>query len=151
VDCTVESWGPWAPFAGGGNKLRRTRAVKRASASGGKLCPALSESKSWHSDASATHVPWYCQGGVFFGRWSKCTKECGSGHRYQNKEHVVCSSSAVVKYHMKFRMGQRCNVGDCADGSGGHVRHVEIPPVVLGMSSVPEQLIASNAANAAAP
>ena len=53
--------------------------------------------------------------------------------------------------HMKFRMGQRCNVGDCADGSGGHVRHVEIPPVVLGMSSVPEQLIASNAANAAAP
>ena len=155
VDCVVTAWGAWAPYAGGGNKLRRTRTVTQAMASGGKLCPALSEMRAWHSDASQAGVPWHCQGGVYFGAWSACTKECGSGHRYRRKEHIVCSSSAVLKYHMKFRLGERCNPGDCPDGSDGHVRKVTIPPVVMPLPgitvSTPEQVAASIAANAAAP
>jgi len=122
IDCTVGTWGTWAPYLRGGSKLRRMRTVSTPRQFGGKVCPHRIEYKVWHADAN-------CKGGMFYGKWSQCSKECGSGFRYRYREHVKCSDTAVVKFHTRFRQGERCNTQDCGDGSSGSSRAVIVPQI----------------------
>ena len=108
----------------GGARLRRMRDVMTPASFGGADCGHMKEYKEYTKDASL------CTSGSYYGQWSQCTKDCGSGTQYRYKERVVCSTTAVVKYIMKFRMGRRCNVQDC-DGTNSTdtVRSVIVPPV----------------------
>lgn len=45
VDCKYSPWGEWAPFSGGGSKLKRTRTILAYPNFGGKACGAVSETR----------------------------------------------------------------------------------------------------------
>jgi len=123
INCVLSDWGSWKPFIRGGAKVRRMRQIVRAPKFGGVECEHRKEYKEYTKDAQM------CNTNTYYGKWSECTKQCGSGVRYRFREHVICSKSAVVKYHMKFRQGERCNTQNCEDGSSGKVSSVIIPEV----------------------
>ena len=113
---------------------------------GGTPCPPLDDTRQWKQSHSSKDVPHgaigavpACHAGTFYGKWSSCTRTCGSGYRYRYREQIACSRKAVIKYHLKFRQGERCNVLDCVGGAdpGDHAK-VTIPPVELpnGMKSL---------------
>merc|ERR1711988_1445737 len=137
VDCVLSDWGSWKPFIRGGAKVRRMRQIVRAPLFGGKECEHRKEYKEYTKDAAM------CDTNTYYGKWSECTKQCGSGVRYRFREHVICSESAVVKYHMRFRQGERCNTQNCADGSSGIVHSIIVPDVQFGDDVNPDIIAAS--------
>jgi len=104
-DCVVEEWGAWAPYAGGGNKVKRTREAQQPT-NGGKACPALEQIRDELEGRE------YC-GQTYYGPWTECSKDCGSGHKYRWMYHYVCSQTAVLAYNQRVRMGALCNTHDC--------------------------------------
>ena len=49
-------------------------------------------------------------------QWSKCDKNCKSGHQYRYVVKAMCSKTSVMKVHFKFRQGRFCNTRDtCVD------------------------------------
>ena len=110
VDCVQGEWGSWKPAEGYKDKLVRSRIVSRQPAGGGKAC---------HSNEQQKRFSEICKDKVVYGQWTDCTKTCGSGHRYRYRTHFMCSKQAVLKYHMRFRQGERCNTQTC-DVEEGH-------------------------------
>ena len=49
-----------------------------------------------------------------YGKWSECTKKCGTGHQWRNVEEIKCSQASAMKFHMQFRDGRACNTQDCS-------------------------------------
>ena len=97
VDCEYTLWGAWEPYFGGGQRLRRTRQITRLAAYNGKACPKqLSQYKTSK----------WCQASDKFSSWGACA----AGYQYRHREHMVCSSSAQLKYHYTFRQGRHCSV-----------------------------------------
>ena len=121
VDCVPSSWSPWENFQGGGGLVTRSRTVVSPASHGGRSCAPLAERKVWHKVLDCKKVDVY-------GMWSKCSRECGGGHRYRYRRHVMCSSRAVVKLHMDFRQGALCNTRPCDDGHVPPDRNVQVPP-----------------------
>jgi hypothetical protein len=131
VDCKVSPWSEWENFAQGGGKLKRVRTVEAAAQLGGAACPALAETKMWHSVVK-------CESRDVYGMWSQCTMACGAGHRYRYRKHIMCSNTAVVQMHMVLREGAPCHVRAC------HVS--EVPSrVTVDVPSLPEGIQQSEA------
>merc|ERR1711865_50602 len=118
LDCRVSAWSQWDNFQNGGSKMLRTRVVSRAAAFGGRSCPSLKQHKQW-SEACSNHAK--------FGKWSKCSKPCGGGHKYRFWEKIQCSEQSVVKYHLRFRQGVRCNAQKCGRGEDKAPTDVSVP------------------------
>ena len=108
TDCAVTPWGSWAAVQAGGSKLRRTRKTATYESDGGKDCPELEQERAFSDICRAT---------ITYSKWSDCNKACGSGYRYRYREHHVCSKTAVLKYQLRFRQGERCNTQDCPSAS----------------------------------
>ena len=108
TDCAVTPWGSWAAVQAGGSKLRRTRKTTTYESDGGKDCPELEQERAFSDICRAT---------ITYSKWSDCSKACGSGYRYRYREHHVCSKTAVLKYQLRFRQGERCNTHDCPSAS----------------------------------
>jgi len=122
VDCEVTAWTDWKSFVNGRASVRRTREITRHALFGGKACSALLEVKKWHAQVA-------CQSHDLFGKWSKCSKVCGTGLRYRHRQHVACSHTAVVKMHMTFREGAPCNSRNCEAGEDGSVQGITVPSI----------------------
>ena len=144
IDCAVGLWSAWKSFYGGGAQVKRTRPVLREAHFGGRSCPALSETKAWHSVYNSM-----CQQhaisrgsddqdkfGVWVqGKWSACTKACGSGLRFRYRQHVWCSHRAVLRFHVRFRQSETCHTQECPSGQPAVEKHVEVPPLVVSSQS----------------
>jgi hypothetical protein len=103
VDCRLSAWGAWDSYPGGKGEIKRTRSVVVKPKYGGKPCKALSEKK--------VHE---CKSQKKYGKWSECTKKCGTGHQWRNVEEIKCSKTSAMKFHMQFRDGRACNTKDCS-------------------------------------
>jgi hypothetical protein len=107
TDCVTSAWGTWEAAAySKGDKavmLRRSRDVLVLAINGGQACGELVQSKERE-----------CKEQNVVGDWSACSEKCGAGYQYRYREHVRCSLSAAVKYHVRFRQGQHCFVRACS-------------------------------------
>ena len=119
IDCNASSWSAWAPFAGGGNVLRRHRSVVQAAENGGASCPQLEQTEGFNEVMCSPHVK--------YGLWSNCTALCGGGWRYRWAEHVVCSATAAVKQGLLFREAGRCSLQHCEEGEAPDDHPVIVP------------------------
>lgn len=126
VDCKVSAWGEWENFVEGGGKLKRVRTVTSEAKLGGATCPALVETKMWHTVV-------HCKSHDVYGMWSQCTMACGAGHRYRYRKHIMCSSTAVVQMHMVFREGAPCNVRACSKSEIATRVTVDVPSLPEGV------------------
>lgn len=118
LDCRVSAWSPWDNFRKGGSRMKRTRTVTFPATFGGNHCPSLTQHKQWSEE---------CSNHAKFGSWSKCSKPCGGGHKYRYWEKIQCSEQSVVKYHLRFRQGIRCNTQKCARGEDKAPADVSVP------------------------
>ena len=140
VDCAVGLWSAWKPFRHGGARVKRTRQVLREAKYGGRSCPAQSEVKAWHSvynamcqhNAASRRSGDTGEFGVWVqGKWSSCTKPCGSGLRFRYRQHVWCSNRAVLRYHVRFRQSETCHTAECPDGQPADEVKVDVPPLAV--------------------
>lgn len=129
INCLVSQWGSWHAYNGGGKKVQRLRTVTREAKFGGKVgqCNNLRQERTWTHKFACTEKEEY-------GKWSGCTKDCGTGYRYRYKEHVMCSKKAVVRMHYMFRQGEHCNVKTCPTSAAAAVVHdIKIPKIASSM------------------
>jgi len=83
--------------------VKRHRSIIALAKHGGKQCPHRDE-----VDKSK------CKDHNVYGKWSACTKKCGTGHQWRRAEKIVCSTEAVMKYHLQFKDGRTCNTRSCS-------------------------------------
>merc|ERR1719473_1589690 len=131
IQCQLANWKDWN--AAKGSNVRRVRKILTHPKWGGQPCAKLcakdartetcvcsgdtcSETTGWQM------VPQYstaCAGILGLrqtGQWSKCDKNCKSGHQYRYVVKAMCSKTSVMKVHFKFRQGRFCNTRDtCVD------------------------------------
>jgi hypothetical protein len=122
VNCVVSAWSGWEDTVAGSSVLTRTRTAETAPSCGGVVgdCANLVETSTWADQ---------CTAGITYGAWSGCTRPCGTGHQYRWREHTVCSKTAIVKYHYKFRQGETCNRQLCTDPADALiVNPIVVPP-----------------------
>merc|ERR1712167_108691 len=93
VDCVLGDWGAWEPKNGSNVELVRNRDITTPQQGAGKACSNEEQYRKFSQ---------VCQDRVVYGRWTSCTKTCGSGHRWRWRTHYMCSQKAVLTYHMKF-------------------------------------------------
>jgi hypothetical protein len=109
INCILSKWGSYAvaAYTKGDTAvmLRRSRDVLIVAAHGGKPCGATVQSKK--------HI---CKEQDREGLWGGCSEACGAGYRYRYREHVRCSLTAAVKYHVRFRQGEHCFERACKPG-----------------------------------
>jgi hypothetical protein len=140
IDCEVSEWGTWAAYENGLNEVIRHRTITVDPEHGGDECPDLDETRDWQQVPEADREWQPCTEGMVFGQWSGCTKNCGSGYRYRYREHAICSNQAVVKMHMMYRQGERCNAHACADPADEDVTNEITIPAVENSMFLDEQL-----------
>jgi hypothetical protein len=125
IDCIVSKWGGFDSFPGGQTQVRRHRSIISLPKHGGMQCPGLVEQK-----VSG------CTDHKVYGNWSACTKKCGTGHQWRNVEKIVCSSEAVMKYHLVFRNGKTCNTRKCSMQEEDTHNEVVTPKVAKSLHHV---------------
>jgi len=123
VNCVVGNWTKWHPYSGGGNNLKRTRAITTAAAHGGVDCPAIENLKIFTHQACNKEQT---------GGFSGCSKTCGTnGYRKRFHEFIKCSESASVRLHIKYMHTELCNIKQCESSEDEAQPHkdVEIPEI----------------------
>jgi hypothetical protein len=132
IDCEVGKWSEWFAYTKGGVNLRRVRSITKKNKFGGKKCPDLLEQKKHTVD---------CQDRSIFGKWSGCTKRCGTGHMYRHWERIQCSGKSTIKYHLHTRQGKHCNTRTCKKGEDPSLSTVDTPGITASdryRSGIPE-------------
>jgi hypothetical protein len=109
VDCVVGDFGNWSPCTEpcGGGVETRTRDVKVANAHGGKLCPALSESRACNTQP----CPVDCVVGEF-GEWGECSRSCGGGEKIRTRA-IVTAPAHEGKPCPPLTQKESCNTRSC--------------------------------------
>merc|ERR1711959_28977 len=120
VDCLGSKWGSYHSYYRGGGYVRRTRTITTFPRWGGKLCPRLFEKIHWRDHTMCKshfgNESWDETWAV--NAWSNCSRSCGQGHAFRNRNHAWCDSNAVVIYEMSFRESKLCKIKDCSTGTG---------------------------------
>lgn len=137
-DCVVSKWSTWNSFVGGGALVKRTRYTRQHNLNGGVECPDLVQTRKWH-DVNEENQ---CTPHDEFGDWSECTKRCNHGMRYRERRHILCSHSAVVKLHLRFRQGVPCNIRPCYQDEDDSHQMVQVPGLGASASAASVQGVA---------
>jgi hypothetical protein len=89
VDCKMSNFGAWGICTKtcGGGKSYRHRKVVRFAKNGGKSCDALVESRTCNPQS----CPRDCRATIF-GKWSTCTKTCGTGSQTRHRSLVTAAA-----------------------------------------------------------
>jgi len=109
VDCKVSDWGSWSKCTKdcGGGVSTRTRRVLTQASNGGKVCPALTETKTCNTQECKQD----CKVSDW-SDWGSCSKTCGGGVQKRTRRVLSqpCSGGANCP---NLEESRQCNTQSC--------------------------------------